>query len=36
VALVNYKLPIEPSRLKSFEEFHKRFGKYIIAVGNNR
>jgi len=32
VALVNYKLPFNPSKLKSFNEFHKRFGKYVIGA----
>jgi hypothetical protein len=34
IALKTYKLPIEPSRLKNFDEFHKRFGKYIVEAGN--
>lgn len=36
VALVNYKLPFQPSKLKTFEEFHKKFGKYIISVSNSK
>ena len=32
VALTTYNLPFVPGKLKSFDEFHKRFGKYIIAV----
>lgn len=35
VALVNYKLPLNPSKLKSFNEFHKRFGKYVINASND-
>jgi hypothetical protein len=31
VALKTYKLPIEPSQLKTFDEFHKKYGKYITA-----
>jgi len=30
VALVTYNLPIKPTKLKTFDEFHKRYGKYII------
>jgi hypothetical protein len=30
VALKTFKLPIEPSQLKNFDEFHKKYGKYII------
>jgi len=30
VALKTFKLPIEPSQLSNFDEFHKKFGKYII------
>jgi hypothetical protein len=34
IALKTYKLPIEPSQLKHFDEFHKKFGKYIVDAGN--
>ena len=34
VALKTYKLPIEPSQLKNFDEFHKKYGKYIVEAGN--
>lgn len=34
VALTTYNLPLVPGKLKSFEEFHKRFGKYIIAAAS--
>jgi hypothetical protein len=30
VALKTFKLPIEPSMLKNFDEFHRKFGKYIV------
>jgi hypothetical protein len=33
-ALTTYNLPMVPSKLKSFEEFHKRFGKYIVAAAD--
>ena len=32
VALTTYNLPFVPGKLKNFDEFHKRFGKYIIAA----
>ena len=34
IALKTYKLPIEPSQLKHFDEFHKKFGKYIVDAGS--
>ena len=34
IALKTYQLPIEPSQLKNFDEFHKKFGKYIVEAGN--
>lgn len=30
VALKTFKLPIEPSQLKNFNEFHQKYGKYIV------
>lgn len=35
VALTTYNLPFVPGKLKSFDEFHKRFGKYIVAASSN-
>ena len=32
VALTSYDLPFVPGKMKNFDEFHKRFGKYIIAA----
>ena len=32
VALTTYNLPLVPGKLKNFDEFHKRYGKYIIAA----
>jgi len=32
VALTTYNLPFVPNKLKNFEEFHKRFGKYVVAA----
>ena len=34
IALKTYKLPIEPSQLKNFDDFHKKFGKYIVEAGS--
>ena len=34
IALKTYELPIEPSQLKNFDEFHKKYGKYIVEAGN--
>jgi len=34
IALKTYKLPIEPSQLKNFDEFYKKYGKYIVEAGN--
>jgi hypothetical protein len=30
VALKTFKLPIEPSQLKNFDQFHKKYGRYIV------
>lgn len=32
IALTTYNLPFVPGKLKSFDAFHQRFGKYIIAA----
>jgi hypothetical protein len=32
IALTNYDLPLDPSKMKNFDEFHDRFGKYVIAA----
>ncbi len=31
-ALTNYNLPLDPASMKSFDEFHNRFGKYVMAA----
>jgi hypothetical protein len=31
VAISNYNLDIDPAKLKSFDEFYNRFGKYVFA-----
>lgn len=36
VALTTYNLPFLPNKMKNFDEFHKRFGKYIIAANSSR
>ena len=28
--LITYKLPLDPNRLKTFDQFHEQFGKFII------
>ena len=32
VALTTYNLPFVPNKLKNFDQFHKRFGKYVVAA----
>ena len=34
VALKTFKLPIEPSQISNFDEFHKKYGKYIVNVND--
>jgi len=29
-ALTNYDLPLDAQKMKSFDEFHSRFGKYVM------
>ena len=31
-ALTNYDLPLDPTKMESFDEFHKRFGKYVLSA----
>lgn len=31
-ALTNYNLPLDPTSMKSFDEFHRRFGKYVMQA----
>jgi hypothetical protein len=35
IAMQTYKLDFDATRLKNFNEFHKKFGKYIIAANQN-
>lgn len=34
VALTTYSLPFKPTKLKHFDEFHKRYGKYILNANS--
>jgi hypothetical protein len=34
IALTTYDLPFLPTKMKHFDEFHKRFGKYILQSSN--
>jgi len=34
IALTTYDLPFLPTKMKHFDEFHKRFGKYILQSGH--
>jgi hypothetical protein len=34
-ALTNYDLPLDATQMKSFDEFHKRFGKYVLSAMEN-
>jgi len=34
IALTTYDLPMMPTKMKNFDEFHQRFGKYILAAGS--
>jgi len=33
-AITTYNLPIVPGKLTNFNEFHKRFGRYVVAAAN--
>ena len=32
IALTVYNLPFQPTKLKNFDEFHKKYGKYILSA----
>jgi hypothetical protein len=36
LALTQYQLPLDPDKIKCFDEFHSRFGKYIAAATDRR
>jgi len=35
VALTTYDLPFKPTKLKNFDKFHEKYGKYILNANNN-
>jgi hypothetical protein len=35
IALTTYNLPFQPTKLKNFDEFHQRYGKYILSASQN-
>jgi hypothetical protein len=35
IALTNYNLPFDASKLKHFDKFHDKYGKYIIQAMEN-
>jgi hypothetical protein len=32
IALTTYNLPFKPTKLKHFDEFHSKFGKYVLQA----
>jgi hypothetical protein len=34
-ALTNYNLPLDANKMESFDEFHNRFGKYVVNAMEN-
>jgi hypothetical protein len=34
-ALTNYDLPLDATKMKNFDEFHRRFGKYVLQAMEN-
>jgi hypothetical protein len=34
-ALTNYDLPLDATKMSNFDEFHKRFGKYVLSAMQN-
>ncbi len=35
IALTTYNLPFQPTKLKNFDEFHQRYGKYILSANQH-
>lgn len=35
IALTTYNLPFQPTKMKNFDEFHARYGKYILQASQN-
>jgi hypothetical protein len=34
IALTTYKLPFQPTKLKNFDEFHNKYGKYVLQANS--
>ena len=34
IALTTYNIPFQPTKLKNFDEFHQRYGKYILQANS--
>jgi len=34
IALTTYNLPFQPTKLKNFDQFHQRYGKYILQANS--
>jgi hypothetical protein len=34
IALTTYQLPFQPTKMKNFDEFHQRYGKYILSANS--
>jgi hypothetical protein len=34
IALTTYQLPFQPTKMKNFDEFHQRYGKYILGANS--
>ena len=32
IALTTYNLPFQPTKLKNFDKFHTKYGKYILQA----
>ena len=35
VALTTYDLPLVPGKMPSFDEFHAKYGKYVLAAAGS-
>jgi hypothetical protein len=35
IAINQYSLPFQPGKLKNFDEFYDRFGKYVTASSDD-
>jgi hypothetical protein len=34
-ALSNFNLPLDATKMKSFDEFHQKYGKYVLSAMEN-